>query len=436
MRTSRLFFVPLASLILLNTSCNGGDSDDDSGVDADTDTDTDTDTDVAAVCGDGQAASGEFCHERSNFDIQGPGSENTPQGIVTADVNADGHSDLVFAQPGLNAFGVMLGTGDATAPWVCPQSTPDLCWVNHAAPQHLSDLAVADADNDGHLDVLLVSSHGRSLTVAKGDGAGGFVNGWTGTLPGNSAAPHAVRAFDANADGNIDVLLLDDNEEGIHLYLGDGAGTFALSRVGELLTGYPQGYALTDVDGDGHTDVVASLNYPSSELAVSLSDGSDGFGAWAYQSTERDFHRMVAGDFSGDGSVDLALTGPAGIDEQGNLIPHDYASVVDGDGAGGFVTATNHAVGVDPAPLGGNAPRAIATGDFDDDGVLDLVVGNQTSLSVLLGDGSGGFHAATTFDAVSEPWFLATGDFNGDGVDDIVSSSPHESLLSIFYSKP
>ncbi|MEZ5467553.1 MAG: FG-GAP-like repeat-containing protein [Lysobacterales bacterium] len=88
-------------------------------------------------------------------------------------------------------------------------------------------------------------------------------------------------------------------------------------------------------------------------------------------------------------------------------------SVLLGTGAGGFAPATSFAV--DPFP------RSVAVGDFNGDDVTDLAVANYgaTTVSILIGTGTGGFAPANNIVAGSGPHAVAVGDFNGDGKADL-----------------
>src|SRR5262249_7947908 len=81
-----------------------------------------------------------------------------------------------------------------------------------------------------------------------------------------------------------------------------------------------------------------------------------------------------------------------------------------------------------------NSPGAIAAGHFHSsaDGIIDLVVVTHTPpggspLATLLGNGDGTFQEPTlSSTSVADPDFIAVGDFNTDGVDDVIVSSNYE----------
>lgn len=116
---------------------------------------------------------------------------------------------------------------------------------------------------------------------------------------------------------------------------------------------------------------------------------------------------VATGDFNGDGNADLAFvsnTNPAVV------------TLRLGVGTGRF----NKGQQITLTDLAGG----ILAGDWNDDGVLDFAVSQQTSqtISILLGVGDGTFTVAGSFSAGGIPGLLATGDLNGDGVPDLVAA--------------
>jgi hypothetical protein len=122
---------------------------------------------------------------------------------------------------------------------------------------------------------------------------------------------------------------------------------------------------------------------------------------------------VAAGDFNGDGKLDLAVVNSCG-DVVGcgspALVP-GTVSILLGDGTGNFTLASSPATG-------GLSPTWVAVGDFNGDGKLDLAVSNSGSatVSILLGDGKGDFSLASSpSTGPGGPGSVAVGDFNRDG---------------------
>ena len=79
-----------------------------------------------------------------------------------------------------------------------------------------------------------------------------------------------------------------------------------------------------------------------------------------------------------------------------------------------FSTATNFPVGTNP--------NSVVVGDFNKDGKPDIATSNG-NISILLGNGTGGFGTAANFNTGISTGALGLGDFNGDGNLDIVTLS-------------
>ena len=81
----------------------------------------------------------------------------------------------------------------------------------------------------------------------------------------------------------------------------------------------------------------------------------------------------------------------------------------------------------------GSDPSSVAVGDFNRDGVQDLVVTNSSSdtVSVLLGVGDGTFQDAVNFAVGSDPFSVSVGDFNGDGIQDLAVANGRSDTVSV-----
>jgi hypothetical protein len=164
---------------------------------------------------------------------------------------------------------------------------------------------------------------------------------------------------------------------------------------------------------------LATSSAPAS-VSVLLGDGMGAFSAATNFGTGTTPESVTVGDFNGDGIQDL-VTANANAGSQN-------VSVLLGDGAGGFGPAANFGVGFQP--------RSVAVGDFNGDGRQDLAVANENSntVSVLLGNGAGSFSGAVAVAAGPNPYKLVVGDFNGDGTQDLaVTNRAPANTVSVLF---
>ena len=211
-------------------------------------------------------------------------------------------------------------------------------------------------------------------------------------------------AGDFNGDGRLDLAVTDECSGDISMLLGNGDGTFQAPppiRGGE--SGHMPSWRVTSPATA--TSTWPSADIGSNDIAVLLNKGDGTFQAPAAK-RRWDYSRSlsVAGDFNGDGHVDLAVA----YDNSNDI------SVLLGNGDGTFQPAVQYAVGSEPG--------AIVAGDFNGDGRLDLAVAESGDavtdpggVSVLLGNGDGTFQPAVQYAAGIAPGGIVAGDFTGDG---------------------
>ncbi|MEH2395881.1 FG-GAP-like repeat-containing protein [Nostoc sp.] len=188
----------------------------------------------------------------------------------------------------------------------------------------------------------------------------------------------------------------------------------------------PYSVTVGDFNGDGKLDL-ATANIDSGNVSVLLGDGTGGFDSNTNFTVDSSPRSVTVGDFNGDGKLDLATANFFGSSNgYGELLGKSTVSVLLGNGTGGFATATNFTVGTSRIP-------SVTVGDFNSDGKLDLAAANINSgnVSVLLGDGTGGFDSNTNFTVGSSPRSVTVGDFNGDGKLDLAAANGSSNNVSV-----
>jgi hypothetical protein len=285
------------------------------------------------------------------------------------------------------------------APVAGPDAHPD-------SIQDFTSIVAADLDGDGHIDLGLGengSGATRNVGVLLGLGGGTFA-----PIVHYPAGPSviSIAAGDLDRDGKVDLVVgngwIDINTlaGGVSVLRGSGAGRFEAPVFYAAGQGTEQ-VVLGDFNGDGALDAV-TCNYNSSDAGLLLNKGDGTFQSAMRIALPGNCAFLIAGDFDRDGLVDAAA-----------LAGDRFVQLLTGDRTAGLKAGAPLALG----PLGLQS-AGFTAGDFDGDGRLDLAVSvaaaGGTGVSVLLGDGQGGFGAPHLSDTAIQPGALAAGDLDGD----------------------
>ena len=341
-----------------------------------------------------------------------------PGAAVVGDFNGDGIPDLAVVNLNGGTLTVLLGNGSGG--FVSGPGSPFA--VGTVGAEEIYSVVAGDFNGDGIQDLAISNSDLNNVTVLLGNGTGGFT-----PAPGSPVAvghvPISVGVGDFNGDGIQDLAVANAGSSNITVLLGNGSGGFAAASGSPVAIGANiANLAVGDFNGDGIQDLAVSGFVNSSQITVLLGKGSGGFTA----APNSPFPAgtipgpLTVGDFNGDGIQDLATVDPVGND----------VTVLLGNGSGGFTPAPGSPFAV------GSDPDSIAVGDFNGDGIQDLVTANQHSnnVTLLLGNGSGGFTAATygPFAVGLQPLALAVGDFNGDGILDFATANSGSNSVTVW----
>ena len=240
-----------------------------------------------------------------------------------------------------------------------------------SAPGYIQDLEVADMDGDGDFDLILKqnSSSPNKLVWLENDGSNQFDS--THTIATDSFVVNSVVPADIDNDGDIDIMVITPVNFNLAWLENDGTGQFLNNHSIEY-TNKIKAIDLADMDDDGDLDILSSNNrylyiyndttYSTSygyQLIIYKNNGDGSFNSAPGDNiTDVDVRSVMAADLDADGDLDAL----------GAFYSYGRVIWMRNNGSGALDTF-NSVLYV------ANSPNYVTSADLDNDGDMDILAG-------------------------------------------------------------
>ncbi|CAF1085874.1 unnamed protein product [Adineta steineri] len=327
--------------------------------------------------------------------------------FIVNDFNGDTHLDIAVTNCDYNIVNIWSGNGNGSFDFKTTFSTGGLYPVS---------IDVGDFNKDGLLDFVVVNLYSHNIVTLFANMNGTFQV--KQTLTGRAFFPSSLVIGDYNNDSYLDLAVT--NNYNILIFFGNNNGTFGTPLIFCTdICSWLFSIAVGDFNNDGRLDLAATDHsgpYGNNTLIdlvhILLNNGSGYFNAsMSYAVGKLSLPNSIAvHDFNNDNQMDLVVV---------NTYKNNVMILL-GNTNGTFLTQMTYSTGIF------SDPYSVIVGDLNNDGQQDFAVTNvyTNNIGVFFGIGNGSFITQTSVftGASSAPKALASGDFNGDGKLDLVMS--------------
>jgi hypothetical protein len=387
-----------------------------------------------------------------------------PYSIAIDDLNSDTYLDIIVACSDTNNVGVLLGYGNGTF------TIPTMYFTGkNSLPL---SVAIADLDNDNKLDIAVANYGTDNVDVLLGDGNGYFSDQITFYSSSNSN-PYSIAIGDFNADNRSDIAVVNHDFNYVDIILNYRNYSFlSQTTYTTNIDSYPESVVIADLNNDNQLDIIVA-NYWYNNIEIFFGYGNGTFSSGRFYSTGVGSGpcSVAVGDFNNDNQLDIVVAnywaynigvfllygngysyflttfstgydsepfavdiGDFNNDNRLDIVVANFGTanlgIFLGYGNGTFSSQVIYSTG------SGSGPHSVATGHFNNDSQLDIVVANfwTNNVGFFLGHGDGTFSNQTTYstDDDSRPSSVSVGDFNNDNHSDIIVANYGTGTISLF----
>jgi hypothetical protein len=344
-----------------------------------------------------------------------------PHSVALSDFNEDGKADLLVSKGSSSNVSVFANTSrEGTISFGQPIELQGL-GLSHEG------CATGDLDGDGKTDLVIANSRTTaSVSVYRNTTSGQAISFAPKIDYDTDNGPYSVAIGDINGDGKPDLIVANNGSNVVSFYKNTGSpGNISFAARVDFEAGTnPYGVAISDLDGDGKTDIAVTTQGTSSALLIMKNTSENGIVSFE---TPKDYATfggpfvVSIGDLDGDSIPDLV----AASSFSNSVVVLKNVSI---PGKLSFYSSNFTT---------GTYPVCVSMGDIDGDGKPDLISSNEfsNSISVLRNISTSNniaFEPHTDYPTESNPLFMTIGDLDGDGRPDIVAANSSSDVVSVF----